>query len=178
PRLPDITLRFLVPADAHAHADEPPTLSALLPVSIRPLHRELAGKRTLLFGVPSPFSPDCNDHLGTFIRTSSLLGEHGIDRILGVATEDVFVMHAWSQAHNLTGKRGEVTLASDGNGELCRRLNLSIDLSDEIMGARRRFRRFVMLVERDLSISRYALEPDDGTAVAVTSAVQVLGWFQ
>jgi hypothetical protein len=90
PRLPDIILRFLVPVNS----DIPAPLPELLPVSIRPLHRELTGKRTLLFGIPNPFSPDCNDHLTTFIRMGPLLMKHGVDKIVGVATEDIFVMHA------------------------------------------------------------------------------------
>ncbi|KAI8051455.1 hypothetical protein BDF22DRAFT_744467 [Syncephalis plumigaleata] len=155
PRLPDITLRFLLPANPNA---------PLLPLNSTGLH--------------SPFSPACNDHLISFIRTSSLLMSSGVDKIVGVATEDIFVMNAWSQAHNLTGKPGEVTLASDGNGELCRRLCMPVDLSHEIMGARKRYKRFVMLVERDLSISRYATEPDDDIPVNVTSAARVLSWLQ
>ncbi|KAI9596438.1 thioredoxin-like protein [Syncephalis fuscata] len=174
PRLPDITLRFLVPPNPNIPWN---SMSELLAVSIRPLHRELAGQRTLLFGVPCPFSPDCNDHMDSFIRAVPLLKERGINKIVGVATEDIFVMNAWSEQYNLAGKPVQITLASDGNGELCRRLSMSIDMSDGIMGARKRFRRFVMLIERDLSISRYATEPDEGTGVSVTSAVQVIDWL-
>ncbi|RKP11174.1 hypothetical protein THASP1DRAFT_11107, partial [Thamnocephalis sphaerospora] len=141
--LPNVTLRFLIPDNPHSWV----TSFDLLPVSISSLHSELSGRRTLLFGVPSPFAPECNDHLDSYLSAVPRLRQRGVNQVVCVSTADVFVLNAWRSARCSDYPTNQLIFASDGNGELCRRLDMAVDLTSEGMGASMRFRRFAMLIE-------------------------------
>ncbi len=109
-----------------------------------------AGKKVVLFGVPGAFTPTCtNRHLPGFIEKAPELRDKGVDRIVCVAVNDVFVMDAWGKA---AGAKDEVEMVADGSGKLAKALGLELDLIDKGMGVRSK---------------RFAAVVDDGTVKSI-----------
>src|SRR5207247_2212841 len=79
--------------------------------------RELfgGGKRVVLFALPGAFTPTCSaKHLPGFIEKADAIRAKGVDRIVCLSVNDVFVMGAWAKAQNAGDK---VVLVADGNAE-------------------------------------------------------------
>lgn len=101
------------------------------------------GKKTALFAVPGAFTPTCSArHLPGFVEQADALKAKGVDQIVCIAVNDVFVMDAWGKANKAEGK---VMMLSDGNGDFAKALGLSVDLSNYGMGLRAN--RFSMLID-------------------------------
>jgi peroxiredoxin len=133
------------------------------PVSTDDLFR---GRRIALFAVPGAFTPTCSArHLPGFIDKAEELHARGIDEIICVAVNDVFVMDAWGRS---AGAAGKVTMLADGNGTFARALGLEMDGSGFGMG--QRSKRFSMLV-RDGVVE--VLNVDEG-GFNLTSAEHLL----
>ncbi len=110
----------------------------------------LGSGRSVLFSVPGAFTPTCSaKHLPGFVEQAAAIQAKGIDRIVCLAVNDVFVMNAWGKSASAEGK---VIMAADGNGEFTRALGLELDASGHGMGQRGK---------------RFALLVDDGTVSAV-----------
>jgi peroxiredoxin len=105
---------------------------------------ELLGKgRVVLFSVPGAFTPTCDaKHLPGFIEKASALRTSGVDRIVCLAVNDVFVMNAWGKS---AGAGDKVVMAADGNGDYTRALGLELDARGHGMGMRGQ--RFALVVE-------------------------------
>ena len=81
----------------------------------------------VLFGVPGAFTPTCSDyHLPGFVLRAEDLQAKGVDRIVCVSVNDVFVMKAWGEANDVGEK---VTLVADGSAVFTKALGLEIDLT-------------------------------------------------
>jgi peroxiredoxin len=106
--------------------------------------RELLGKgRVVLFSVPGAFTPTCHaKHLPGFIEKAPELREKGVQKIVCLAVNDVFVMSAWGKA---SGVGEAIVMAADGNGDYSRGLGLEMDASAHGMGMRGR--RFALVIE-------------------------------
>jgi glutaredoxin/glutathione-dependent peroxiredoxin len=106
--------------------------------------RELLGKgRVVLFSVPGAFTPTCHaKHLPGFIEKAPELREKGVQKIVCLAVNDVFVMSAWGKA---SGVGDAIVMAADGNGDYSRGLGLEMDASSHGMGMRGR--RFALVIE-------------------------------
>ncbi len=105
---------------------------------------ELLGKgRVVLFSVPGAFTPTCDaKHLPGFIEKASVLRDKGVDRIVCLAVNDVFVMSAWGKS---AGSGDKVVMAADGNGDYTRALGLELDARGHGMGMRGQ--RFALVIE-------------------------------
>jgi peroxiredoxin len=105
---------------------------------------ELLGKgRVVLFSVPGAFTPTCDaKHLPGFIEKASVLRDKGVNRIVCLAVNDVFVMNAWGKS---AGSGDKVVMAADGNGDYTRALGLELDARGHGMGMRGQ--RFALLIE-------------------------------
>ena len=111
------------------------------------------GKKVALFAVPGAFTPTCSaKHLPSFIENADALKKKGVDTIACVSVNDAFVMRAWGEHNNTTGK---VTMLADGNGDFARALGVEADMSKNGMG--RRSRRYSMLVD-DGVVKQFNLE--------------------
>ncbi|NDY94855.1 peroxiredoxin [Wenzhouxiangella limi] len=107
----------------------------------------------VLFAVPGAFTPTCSaEHLPGFVEHAKALREKGVDRIVCMAVNDVFVMDAWGKAGNVGD---DITMAADGNGEFTRALGLEMDASAFGMG--QRCHRFAMIV-RDGVVAKLLVE--------------------
>lgn len=126
-RIPDATLTVM-----SAEGPKPHPASELLGVG-----------KVVLFAVPGPFTPTCSvKHLPGFIEHSQSLRDSGVNRIVCMAVQDVFVMNAWGES---AGVGDRIVMAADGNGELTRALGLELDASAFGMG--QRSQRFAMIIE-------------------------------
>lgn len=105
---------------------------------------ELLGQgRVVLFAVPGAFTPTCSaQHLPSFVEHFDTLKNRGVDRVVCMAVNDIFVLNAWAR----DGSVGEqVLMAADGNAEFTRKLGLEMDASAFGMG--QRSQRFAMIIE-------------------------------
>ena len=99
------------------------------------------GKRVALFSVPGAFTPTCSaKHLPGFVQKADELKAKGIDEIACTAVNDAFVMGAWNRADG----SDDITMLSDGNGDLAQSLDLVMDGSGFGMG--KRGQRFSMVI--------------------------------
>jgi peroxiredoxin len=125
-----------------------------------------SGKTVLMFAVPGAFTPTCSaSHLPGFVVHSDDLKEKGIDDIICLSVNDVFVMHAWGQANNAEN----LIMASDGLAELTCSMGMELDISAAKMGIRSR--RYSMLVSNGIVQQLWLDEPGE---YKVSSAEYVL----
>jgi glutaredoxin/glutathione-dependent peroxiredoxin len=96
---------------------------------------ELLGKgQVVLFSVPGAFTPTCDaKHLPGFVGKAGELKARGVDRIVCLAVNDVFVMNAWGKSSNVGDA---IVMAADGNGDYTRALGLELDARGFGMGLR------------------------------------------
>jgi peroxiredoxin len=117
----------------------------------------VAGKKAIIFGIPGAFTPTCsNQHLPSFAQNESALRAKGIDSVICVSTNDIFVLNAWNQASGA----GHITMFADGNGDVTRALDLGLDASGNGLGFRTT--RFAMFVD-DGVVKALNVEEKPGT---------------
>ena len=122
------------------------------------------GRKVVLFAVPGAFTPPCSkSHLPGYVQKADEIRGKGIDEIVCLAPNDVFVAHAWGEAHQVSDK---VTMLADGSVEFTRALGLELDLTAKGMGMRSK--RYSMVVE-DGVVKKLEVEPNSGE-VAVSGA--------
>lgn len=130
---------------------------------------ELFGKgKVVLFSVPGAFTPTCSaKHLPGFVDHAAAIKAKGVDKIVCIAVNDVFVMNAWGKSANVGEK---VVMAADGNGEFTRALGLELDATGFGMG--KRGQRFA-IISKDGVVTEVNVEgPGE---FKVSSAEHVLG---
>lgn len=97
---------------------------------------------TVLFAVPGAFTPTCSaKHLPGFIEQAEALKKAGVDRVICMAVNDIFVLDAWSKAANAGDT---VLMAADGNGDFTQALGLEMD--GRAFGMGMRSQRFAMII--------------------------------
>ena len=118
------------------------------------------GKTVAMLAVPGAFTPTCsNQHLPGYIENAEQLRAAGVDTIVCISVNDAFVMGAWGQQNETTGK---VMMVADGNAELTQKIGLSMDGSGHGMGTRSL--RYSMIV-RDGVVEQLNVEENPGKAV-------------
>jgi len=109
------------------------------PIDAAELMRE---GRTVLFAVPGAFTPTCSaQHLPGFVERADEIFSKGVDRIVCMAVNDVFVMDAWGKSARVGDK---IIMAADGNADLTQALGLEMD--GRAFGMGRRAQRFALIV--------------------------------
>jgi peroxiredoxin len=100
------------------------------------------GKRLVVFGVPGAFTPTCSArHLPGYLELAGAFGEHGVDAIVCLAVNDVFVMDAWGKDQ---GVGDRILMVADGNGDFTRAAGLELDMTARGFGLRSH--RYAMIV--------------------------------
>ncbi|MEX2366049.1 MAG: peroxiredoxin [Pseudohongiellaceae bacterium] len=123
------------------------------------------GKKVVMFAVPGAFTPGCsNTHLPGFVVHADEIKAKGVDSIVCMAVNDVFVMGAWGKIQNAD----ELIMLADGNAELTKAMGLEMDGSPFGMGTR--CKRMAMVVE-DGTVTHLAIEPPGGIKVSSAEAV-------
>ncbi|MGH1480319.1 MAG: peroxiredoxin [Geminicoccales bacterium] len=126
------------------------------------------GKRVALFGVPGAFTRTCSaKHLPGFVQHADALKAAGIDEVMCLSTNDVFVLDAWGRAHDADGK---VVMVSDGLLSFTRAAGLEVMLRDNGFG--QRCRRFSTIVDNGVVASFHTEKPGE---FGETSAETLLG---
>ena len=150
-RLPSARLASMGPGGPESHSTE----------------EIFAGKKVALFSVPGAFTPTCSaKHLPGFVQHADAIKSKGVDQIICLAVNDVFVMDAWGKNQGVGDK---VLMLADGNGEFSGTLGLQLDASGFGMGTRAQ--RFSMIVD-DGVVSELNIE--DPGAFNVSSAEHML----
>jgi len=121
------------------------TFRTLTPEGVKTLSTDdvFAGRTVLLFAVPGAFSPTCSQtHLPGYVKHHDAIKAGGVDEIVCVSTNDVWVLDAWAEQ----GKaRGKVLMLSDGNLEFTRAAGMELDAT--VVGEGFRSQRYAARVE-------------------------------
>jgi peroxiredoxin len=124
------------------------------------------GKTVALFAVPGAFTPTCSaKHLPGFVQNAAAIKAKGVDEIVCVAMNDVFVMDAWGKDQ---GADGKVVMAADGGGAFSRALGLTMETGG--FGGQRS-KRYSMLVDNGVVKQ---LNVEEGGGFEVSSAEKLL----
>lgn len=118
---------------------------------------ELMGEGlSVLFAVPGAFTPTCSaKHLPGFVEHADALRAAGVDRIVCMAVNDVFVMDAWGRSAGLDPDDPALLMAADGNGDFTQALGLEMD--GRAFGMGMRSQRFALIV-RDGVVEQVLVE--------------------
>lgn len=112
----------------------------------------VGGKKVVIFAVPGAFTPTCSEqHLPGFVRNAEAIKAKGVDEIVCVAVNDVFVMDAWGRDQDAD----DIVMVSDGNGEFTQAIGLVLDGSS--FGLGNRSERYAMIVE-DGKVTKLSIE--------------------
>ena len=116
------------------------------------------GRKVVLFGLPGAFTGTCTSaHVPSFLRVQDKLREKGVDDVICVSVNDVFVMDAWSES---TGaKAAGMMMVGDGDGSFTKSIGMDFDAPP--VGLFGRSKRYSMLVE-DNKVVIFNLEDSPG----------------
>ena len=125
------------------------------------------GKKVVAFALPGAFTPTCSvKHLPGFVANADAIKAKGVDSIMCLSVNDVFVMDAWGKDQDVGDS---LAMVADGSGALANALGLVLDLTERGLGVRSQ--RYSMIVD-DGVVS--ALNVDEGGAFEVSSAEKIL----
>lgn len=117
----------------------------------------LSGRHVALFGVPGAFTRTCSaKHLPGFIANAGALRQAGIDEVICLSTNDVFVLAAWAKQF---GADGKVSMISDGPMRFTRAAGLETDMNANGFGVR--CRRFSMIIDDGLITHMHVEAPGE-----------------
>ena len=126
------------------------------------------GKRVVLFGLPGAFTPTCSArHLPGYLEHAQAIRGKGVDSIVCLAVNDVFVMDAWGKDQQV-GDR--VLMVADGNGDFSRAAGLELDMTARGFG--KRSHRYAMVVDEGVVT---ALNIEQPGQFEVSDAETILG---
>ena len=113
-----------------------------------------AGKKVVLFAVPGAYTPTCSmAHLPGFVVKADEIFAKGVDSIVCLSVNDVFVMDAWGQDKNADA----LVMAADGNGDFTKAVGLELDATGFGMGVRSQ--RYAMVVDDGVVSSLHVEAP-------------------
>jgi peroxiredoxin (alkyl hydroperoxide reductase subunit C) len=124
------------------------------------------GKKVVLFAVPGAFTPTCSaKHLPGFVEHAAALKAKGVDSIVCLAVNDVFVLDAWAKAG---GVGPEIVMLADGSAQFTKALGLELDLVARGLGIRSQ--RFALVAENQ-KVTYLAVEKPGDFDVSRAEAV-------
>ena len=104
-------------------------------------------RKVAIFAVPGAYTPTCSSaHVPSFIRTKDQFMEKGVDEIICVSVNDVFVMQAWGEATGATA--AGLTMLADGDSSFTKALGM--DFTAEPVGLMSRSKRYAMIVDNGI----------------------------
>ena len=125
-------------------------------------------KKVALFAVPGAFTPTCHaQHVPSFLDNLEALKAKGVDQVICVAVNDIFVLTAWAKA---TSADEKILFLADGAAEFTKATGLVFDATEIGLGVRSQ--RYAMLVD-DGTVQVLKIEDAPGT-IEKTSAEALL----
>jgi peroxiredoxin len=130
---------------------------------------ELIGDgRTVLFAVPGAFTPGCSkQHLPGFVGRAADISAAGVDTILCLGVNDVFVMDAWGQAQ---GVGDSIVMVADPDASFTAAVGMEVDASGFGLGTRSK--RYALVAENGVVTA--FLPEEDGFSVDASTAQCVI----
>ncbi|MDE0588399.1 peroxiredoxin [Halocynthiibacter sp. C4] len=108
------------------------------------LKDKLQGRKVVIFGLPGAFTGTCSTkHLPSFIEAKDEFAAKGVDEIICVAVNDVFVMDVW--ADQTGAKDAGITMLPDPESKFTSAIGMDFDVPE--LGFVKRSNRYAMLVE-------------------------------
>ncbi|WP_069298671.1 peroxiredoxin [Neptunicoccus sediminis] len=102
------------------------------------------GKKMVVFALPGAFTGTCSTaHLPSFIRTIDDLKAKGVDDVVCVSVNDVFVLQAWGEQTGAT--EAGIKILADGDGSFTEAMGRSFSAAP--VGLMNRSKRYAMVVE-------------------------------
>ena len=124
------------------------------------------GKKVVMFAVPGAFTPTCSaKHMPGFVQNAAAIKAKGVDSVICVAVNDVFVMGAWAKDQ---GAGDKVTMLADGSAALTKALGLELDLTARGLGIRSQ--RYALVAE-DGKVTHLAVEAPGGFEVSKAESI-------
>lgn len=124
------------------------------------------GKKVVMFAVPGAFTPTCSArHLPGYIENVDALKGKGVDEVVCLAVNDVFVMGAWAREQGVDGR---LLMLADGSCAFTGALGLELDLTARGLGVRAQ--RFALVAE-DGRVTHLAVEQPGGFDVSRAESV-------
>jgi 2-Cys peroxiredoxin 5 len=112
------------------------------------------GKKGILLGVPGAFTGGCtNTHLPSYIDNYDALKAKGIQEIVCISVNDIFVTNAWAKELQTEGK---IRMLSDTMSEFTKAIDLELDLAPLLP---QRSQRYSLVIE-DGVVKEAHIEPD------------------
>lgn len=103
-----------------------------------------SGRKVAIFAVPGAFTPTCSSaHVPSFIRTKDQFMAKGVDEIICISVNDVFVMNEWGKSTGATD--AGLTMLADSESEFTKAMGM--DFTAPPVGLIDRSKRYAMLVE-------------------------------
>mmetsp|Transcript_52912 Transcript_52912/g.136897 ORF Transcript_52912/g.136897 Transcript_52912/m.136897 type:complete len:183 (+) Transcript_52912:96-644(+) len=126
----------------------------------------LAGKKTIVVGLPGAFTPVCSgQQVPSYLAMQAELKAKGVDEVLVYCVNDGAVMEGWAKDQKVAGSM--ITFLADPRSELTKALNLVLD-EPPVMAVlgNPRCQRFAIVVEngiiKDLAVAGGDV-PDEAT---------------
>ncbi len=125
-----------------------------------------AGKKVVMFAVPGAFTPTCSaKHLPGFNEHLADFKAKGVDLVICMAVNDVFVMGAWAKSQDINP---EIVMLADGSAQFTQALGLELDLVQRGLGVRSQ--RFALVAENG-RVTHLAVEQPGDFDVSRAEAV-------
>lgn len=136
--------------------------------AVVPMAEIIGAGRVVLFAVPGAFTPGCSkQHLPSFVKQAAELSDKGVDRIVCLGVNDVFVMDAWG---TVQGVGDRITMVADPDGSFTKAVGMDVDASGFGLGLRSK--RYALVAE-DGVVTAF-LPEEDGFSVLASTAQCVL----
>lgn len=101
-------------------------------------------RKVVIFGLPGAYTSTCDTaHVPSFMRVAEDLRAKGVDEIICVATNDPWVMDAWSKTTG--GADAGITFLSDPESKFTKEIDMA--MSAPAVGFYARSKRYAMFVE-------------------------------
>jgi glutaredoxin/glutathione-dependent peroxiredoxin len=130
---------------------------------------ELIGEgRAVLFAVPGAFTPGCSkQHLPGFVGRAADISAAGVDTILCLGVNDVFVMDAWG---DVQGVGDSIVMVADPDAAFTSAVGMEVDASGFGLGMRSK--RYALVAENGIVTA--FLPEEDGFSVDASTAQCVI----
>ena len=124
-----------------------------------------AGKKIIILGMPGAFTATCtNEHLPNFVNNANHLFEKGINEILCIVVNDVYVAKAWDDA--MGASKVGIKILADVNSEFTKTVGLAFSAPE--VGLFNRMQRVLIVAENSI-VTDIKLETKRGVCDSTSS---------